>query len=56
MSRIEGPAENGVMAVMRFENGVVAQSHDAFNVPYAGTGIEIHGSEGSIFRRDVMTQ
>lgn len=56
MSRVEGPVENGVMAVMRFENGVVAQLHDAFNVPYAGTGIEIHGSEGSIFGRDVMTQ
>jgi 1,5-anhydro-D-fructose reductase (1,5-anhydro-D-mannitol-forming) len=48
--------ENGVMAVLRFDNGVLAQLHDAFNVPYAGTGIEIHGSAGSIFGTNVMTQ
>jgi 1,5-anhydro-D-fructose reductase (1,5-anhydro-D-mannitol-forming) len=48
--------EQGVMAVVRFDNGVLAQLHDAFDVPYAGTGIEIHGSEGSIIGRNVMTQ
>ncbi|HEU4845328.1 MAG TPA: Gfo/Idh/MocA family oxidoreductase [Burkholderiaceae bacterium] len=48
--------EQGVMAVLRFDNGVLAQLHDAFDVPYAGTGIEIHGSEGSIIGRNVMTQ
>ncbi|MEX8518833.1 MAG: Gfo/Idh/MocA family protein [Leptothrix sp. (in: b-proteobacteria)] len=51
-----GPVEAGVMAVLRFDNGVLAQLHDAFNVAYAGTGIEIHGSAGSIFGRNVMTQ
>jgi 1,5-anhydro-D-fructose reductase (1,5-anhydro-D-mannitol-forming) len=51
-----GGADDGVMAVLRFDNGVLAQLHDAFNVPHAGTGIEIHGSEGSLFGRDVMTQ
>ena len=44
------------MAVLRFDNGVLAQLHDAFNVAHAGTGIEIHGSAGSILGRDVMTQ
>ncbi|MDE3009517.1 MAG: Gfo/Idh/MocA family oxidoreductase [Pseudomonadota bacterium] len=48
--------EDGVMAVLRFENGVLAQLHDAFTVRYAGTGIEIHGEEGSIIGRGVMTQ
>ena len=48
--------EDGVMAVLRFENGVLAQLHDAFTVEYAGTGIEIHGSAGSIVGRNVMTQ
>jgi 1,5-anhydro-D-fructose reductase (1,5-anhydro-D-mannitol-forming) len=51
-----GEIEDGVMAVLRFDNGVLAQLHDAFTVKHAGTGIEIHGSEGSIVARDVMTQ
>jgi 1,5-anhydro-D-fructose reductase (1,5-anhydro-D-mannitol-forming) len=46
----------GVMGVIRFSNGVLAQIHDAFNVPFAPTGIEIHGTEGSLIAIDVMTQ
>lgn len=48
--------EDGVMAVIRFSNGVLAQIHDAFTVAHAGTGIEIHGETGSIVGRGVMTQ
>lgn len=48
--------EDGVMAVIRFNNGVLAQIHDAFTVKHAGTGIEIHGEAGSIIGRNVMTQ
>ena len=48
--------EDGVMAVVRFGSGVVAQLHDAFTVRHAGTGFEVHGSEGSLVARDVMTQ
>ena len=48
--------EDGVMAVLRFDNGVLAQLHDAFTVSYASTGIEIHGQKGSIVGRNVMTQ
>ncbi|MEJ8856304.1 Gfo/Idh/MocA family oxidoreductase [Variovorax robiniae] len=48
--------EDGVMAALRFDNGVVAQLHDAFTVPFAGTGIEIHGDKGSVVGRNVMTQ
>ena len=48
--------EDGVMAVLRFDNGVVAQLHDAFTVPFATTGIEIHGDKGSVIGRNVMTQ
>jgi 1,5-anhydro-D-fructose reductase (1,5-anhydro-D-mannitol-forming) len=48
--------EDGVMAVLRFDNGVLAQLHDAFTVQHAGTGIEIHGDKGSIIGRNVMTQ
>jgi 1,5-anhydro-D-fructose reductase (1,5-anhydro-D-mannitol-forming) len=48
--------EDGVMAVLRFDNGVLAQLHDAFTVAHAGTGIEFHGEQGSILGRNVMTQ
>jgi 1,5-anhydro-D-fructose reductase (1,5-anhydro-D-mannitol-forming) len=48
--------EDGVMAVLRFDNGVLAQMHDAFTVKHAGTGLEVHGTDGSILARNVMTQ
>lgn len=47
---------DGVMAIVRFRQGVLAQLHDAFTVPFAPTGLELHGSAGSLFARDVMTQ
>jgi 1,5-anhydro-D-fructose reductase (1,5-anhydro-D-mannitol-forming) len=48
--------EDGVMAVIRFEGGLLAQIHDAFTTRHAGNGIEIHGEGGSIVGRGVMTQ
>lgn len=48
--------EDGAMSVIRFDNGVIAQCHDAFTVKYAKTGFEVHGSEGSLIATDVMTQ
>ncbi len=48
--------EDAVMGVMRFEDGVIAQFHDAFTVKYADTGFEVHGTEGSLIARNVMTQ
>lgn len=48
--------EDAVMGAMRFKSGLVAQFHDAFTSKYAGTGIEVHGTEGSLIARDVMTQ
>jgi len=48
--------EDGVMAVMRFANGVMAQIHDAFTVKHGGHGIEFHGEAGSIIGRSVMSQ
>ena len=48
--------EDGVMAVLRFDSGVLAQLHDAFTVKHAATGIEVHGEQGSIVGRNVMTQ
>ena len=51
-----GEIEDAVMGVMRFKNGVLAQFHDAFTVGHAPTGFQVHGTEGSLFARDVMTQ
>ncbi|KAB2705504.1 MULTISPECIES: Gfo/Idh/MocA family protein [Brucella] len=48
--------EDGVMGVLRFSSGVIAQFHDAFTTKYAETGFEVHGSEGSLIARNVMTQ
>lgn len=47
--------EDGAMAVIRMSNDALVHIHAAFTVPYAGTGIEIHGDKGSIIARDVMT-
>jgi 1,5-anhydro-D-fructose reductase (1,5-anhydro-D-mannitol-forming) len=48
--------EDAVMGVMRFANGTLVQHHDAFTIPHAHTGFEIHGTEGSLSATDVMTQ
>ena len=48
--------EDGVMGVMRFRGGALAQFHDAFTTRYATTGFEVHGEDGSLIGRDCMTQ
>lgn len=48
--------EDGVMGVLRFRSGVIAQFHDAFTAKFADTGFEVHGTEGSLVARNVMTQ
>jgi 1,5-anhydro-D-fructose reductase (1,5-anhydro-D-mannitol-forming) len=52
----KGGLEDGVMVTIRFSAGAIAQTHDAFTVKHAGTGFEVHGTEGSLIARDVMTQ
>jgi 1,5-anhydro-D-fructose reductase (1,5-anhydro-D-mannitol-forming) len=48
--------EDGVMGVLRFASGLLAQFHDAFTTRYATTGFEVHGEAGSLIGRDCMTQ
>ncbi|MBB6467173.1 1,5-anhydro-D-fructose reductase (1,5-anhydro-D-mannitol-forming) [Aminobacter lissarensis] len=48
--------EDAVMGVLRFKSGLVAQFHDAFTAKFADTGLEVHGTEGSLIARNVMTQ
>jgi 1,5-anhydro-D-fructose reductase (1,5-anhydro-D-mannitol-forming) len=52
----KGGMEDAVMGVMYFRDGVLAQFHDAFTIKHAPTGLEIHGTEGSLFAVNVMTQ
>ena len=60
MAVSQGMAENGltdaVMGVMQFESGALVQFHDAFTIQHTLTGIEIHGTDGSILAENVMTQ
>jgi 1,5-anhydro-D-fructose reductase (1,5-anhydro-D-mannitol-forming) len=48
--------EDGAMCIWRFKSGVIAQSHEGFTTKFAGTGFEVHGSEGSLIASNVMTQ
>jgi 1,5-anhydro-D-fructose reductase (1,5-anhydro-D-mannitol-forming) len=52
----EAGLEDGVMGVVRFAGGALAQFHDAFTTRYATTGFEVHGEAGSLVATDCMTQ
>jgi 1,5-anhydro-D-fructose reductase (1,5-anhydro-D-mannitol-forming) len=52
---------DSVMTVLEYPAGpggspCIAQTHDAFTVPYPGTSMEIHGETGAILIGDAMTQ
>jgi 1,5-anhydro-D-fructose reductase (1,5-anhydro-D-mannitol-forming) len=52
---------DSVMTIFEYtagDNGPprLAQTHDAFTVPYPGTSMEIHGERGAIVIGDAMTQ
>ncbi len=47
---------DGVMTLARFKSGLIAQMHDAFTTAFAKTGFEVHGTEGSLYAEDCMTQ
>lgn len=51
-----GEIEDAVMGVLRFDGGALAQHHDAFTIRHAHTGFEVHGTDGSLYAEDVMTQ
>jgi 1,5-anhydro-D-fructose reductase (1,5-anhydro-D-mannitol-forming) len=48
--------EDSVMSVWTMPSGAMVMSHESFTHPFAGSGLEVHGTEGSVFARDVMTQ
>lgn len=47
--------DDGAMGVLAFGSGLLAQIHVGFSTAHAGTGFEVHGSEGSLIAHDVMT-
>jgi 1,5-anhydro-D-fructose reductase (1,5-anhydro-D-mannitol-forming) len=49
-----GVVEDSVMGAMRTSRGPLVCFHDDFMVPHAGTGVEVHGSSGSVIARDVL--
>ncbi len=48
--------EDSVMSVWTMPSGIMVQTHESFTHPYAGSGIEVHGTEASLFAEGVMTQ
>jgi 1,5-anhydro-D-fructose reductase (1,5-anhydro-D-mannitol-forming) len=47
--------EDSAMGVLRMRRGQLVSFHDAFTVAHAGTGIEVHGTTGSLIGRGVMS-
>jgi 1,5-anhydro-D-fructose reductase (1,5-anhydro-D-mannitol-forming) len=52
----DAAVDDAVMSVIRFEDDVLVQTHDAFTIAHAATGLQVHGSDGSIVATDVMSQ
>ncbi len=48
--------EDSVMSVWSMPSGAMVQTHESFTHAHAGTGLELHGTKGSIFANGVMTQ
>lgn len=48
--------EDSAMSVWSMPSGAMVQAHESFTHAYAGSGLEVHGTEGSIFATGVMTQ
>ena len=48
-------AEDAVVSALRYEGDILVQTHDAFTTAFARTGLEVHGTDGSIVAPGVMT-
>jgi 1,5-anhydro-D-fructose reductase (1,5-anhydro-D-mannitol-forming) len=48
--------EDSAMSVWTMPSGAMVMSHESFTHRFAGSGLEVHGTEGSIFAANVMTQ
>lgn len=56
----DGTAADAVMTTIEYESTsktpILAQTHDAFSVPFAHTRLEVQGTSGTIVVSDAMTQ
>lgn len=48
--------EDSAMSVWAMPSGVMVHTHESFTHAFAGSGIEVHGTAGSIIATGVMTQ
>jgi 1,5-anhydro-D-fructose reductase (1,5-anhydro-D-mannitol-forming) len=48
--------EDSCMSVWTMPSGAMVMSHESFTHPFAGSGLEVHGTKGSIIAQGVMTQ
>jgi 1,5-anhydro-D-fructose reductase (1,5-anhydro-D-mannitol-forming) len=48
--------EDSVMSVWSMPSGAMVMAHESFTHAFAGSGVEVHGTKGSIFAQGVMTQ
>jgi 1,5-anhydro-D-fructose reductase (1,5-anhydro-D-mannitol-forming) len=48
--------EDSAMSVWSMPSGAMVQSHESFTHPFAGSGLQVHGTAGSILADGVMTQ
>jgi 1,5-anhydro-D-fructose reductase (1,5-anhydro-D-mannitol-forming) len=48
--------EDSVMSIWSMPSGAMVQTHESFTHRFALTGIEVHGTAGSIVASGVMTQ
>lgn len=48
--------EDSAMCVFRMPSGVLVQTHEGFTIRHAGTSFEVHGTEGSVIAKNIMTQ
>jgi 1,5-anhydro-D-fructose reductase (1,5-anhydro-D-mannitol-forming) len=56
MSGMGQGVEDSVMSLWSMPSGAMVMAHESFTHAHAGTGIEVHGTEGSVFAAGVMTQ
>lgn len=48
--------EDSAMSVWAMQSGAMVFSHESFTHPFAASGLEVHGTKGSILARGVLSQ
>ena len=48
--------EDAALSLIRFRSGLLANLFEGFTTRYVETGVEVHGTEGSLVARDCMSQ